>query len=62
MWNSDETEICTAVASQKILTRRGGKNVHETGGSSGRENMTILACGSAIGEKLPRTQYTKERM
>jgi len=29
------------------------KNVHETGGGSGREYITILACGSAIGEKLP---------
>ena len=27
--------------------------MHETGGSSGRENVTILACGSAISEKLP---------
>lgn len=32
---------------------RGVKNVHETGGGSGREYITILACGSAIGEKLP---------
>ena len=54
IWNCDETGICTAVASRKILTRRGEKNVHETGGGgSGRENITILACGSAIGEKLP---------
>ena len=53
LWNCDETGICTAVASRKILARRGEKNVHETGGGSGRENITILACGSAIGEKLP---------
>ena len=32
IWNCDETGICTAVASRKILTRRGEKNVHETGG------------------------------
>ena len=50
------------VASGKILTGGGKKNVHETGGGSGRENITILACGSAIAEKLPLyIVYTKER-
>lgn len=29
------------------------KNVHETGGGSGRDYITILGCGSAIGERLP---------
>ena len=53
LWNCDETGICTAVASRKILTKRGAKNVHETGGGSGREYITILTCGSAIGEKMP---------
>lgn len=47
LWNCDETGTCTAVASWKILTRRGEKNVYETGGGSGRENITILACGEA---------------
>ncbi len=40
------------VASKKVLARRGEKNVHETGGGSGRDYITILCCGSAIGEKL----------
>lgn len=53
IWNCDETGVCTSVASRKILARRGDKDVHETGGGSGREFITILAGGSAIGEKLP---------
>ena len=40
------------VASRKILAKRGEKSVHETRGGSGREYITILCCGSAIGEKL----------
>ena len=36
-----------------MLAKRGDRTVHETGGGSGREFITILACGSAIGEKLP---------
>jgi len=52
IWNCNETGVYTAVASRKLLVRRGEKNVHETGGS-GREYITILACGSAIGERLP---------
>ena len=53
IWNCDETGICMAVASRKVLAHRGEKNVHETGGGSGRDYITLLACGSAIGEKLP---------
>lgn len=52
IWNCDEMGICTAVASGKVLAQRGEKNVHETGGGSGRDYITILACASAIGEKL----------
>lgn len=53
IWKCDETGVCTAVASRKILAKRGAKNVHETAGGSGRDYITILACGSAIGERLP---------
>lgn len=53
VWNCDETGVCTAVASRKVLARRGDKNVHETGGGSGDDYITIIACGSAIGERLP---------
>ena len=41
------------------MARRGAKNVHEVGGGSGREYITILACGSAIGEKLPPYEVYK---
>ena len=53
LWNCDETGVCTAIASKKVLAKRGEKNVHETGGGSGRDYITILGCGSAIGERLP---------
>ena len=51
--NCDETGLSTAVASNNILARRGSKWVHETGGGSGREMITIMGCGSAAGERLP---------
>ena len=53
MWNCDETAFATDVASKRILARRGEKNVHETGGGSGREYITVLGCGCASGERLP---------
>ena len=36
-----------------MLAKRGEKNIHETGGGSGRDYITILGCGAAIGERLP---------
>ena len=53
MWNCDETAFATDVASKRVLARRGERNVHETGGVSGREYITVLGCGSASGERLP---------
>ena len=53
MWNCDETAFATDAASKKILARRGAKQVHEVGGGSGREHITVLGCGSASGERLP---------
>ena len=52
VWNCDETGIATAVASKVILARRGSKWVHEVGGGSGRELITLMGCGSAAGERL----------
>ena len=52
VWNADETGVCTMVSSRKILAKRGQRDVHETGGGSGRDYIIILCCGSAIGEKL----------
>ena len=53
MWNCDESGMCTAAASSTVLARKGSKWVHETGGGSGRETITILGCGSAAGQRLP---------
>ena len=53
MWNCDETGMCTATASSAVLARKGSKWVHEVGGGSGRETITILGCGSAAGQRLP---------
>ena len=53
IWNCDETCFNTAVGSQQVLAKRGSKWIHETGGGSGRENITVHICGSAAGEVLP---------
>ena len=53
MWNADETEFCTAVASQRVLARKGSREVHETAGGSGRDYITILGVGAADGTRLP---------
>ena len=53
LWNCDETAFATDVASQRIFAKRVAKNVHETGGGTGREYITVLGCGSANGERLP---------
>ena len=53
VWNCDESGFCTAVASKKILAKRGEKAIHETMGGSGREYITVLACGCADGTRLP---------
>ena len=53
LWNCDETGMATVVASTVVLARRGSKWVHETGGGSGREIITVKGCGSAAGNRLP---------
>ena len=53
LWNCDETDLSTSVTSTKVIVRRGGKHVVEVGSGSGREHITVLASGSALGEKLP---------
>ncbi len=53
LWDCDETGFCPAQACQKILARRGDKNVQDTIGGSGREYFTILGARSAGGVRLP---------
>ena len=53
LWNCDETGFCSAQACQKILAKRGDKDVQDTIGGSGREYFTVLAAGSAGGVRLP---------
>ena len=58
LWNCDETGLCTSVTSKKVIVRKGQKDVYEIGTGSGRDNITVLACGSAIGERvLPYVVY-----
>ena len=51
IWNCDECGLRKGVASNTVLTKRGSKWVHETGGGSRRETITILGCGSAVGQQ-----------
>ena len=53
LWNCDETAFCTSPTASKILARRGCKNVHEVGGGSGHQHITVHCAGSAAGERLP---------
>ena len=53
LWNCDETGISTATQSKKVLSRKGSRWIHETGGGSGRESITVHGCCSANGERLP---------
>ena len=52
LWNADETGFCTAAAGQRVLARRGSREVHETAGGSGRDYVTVLGAGSADGVRL----------
>ena len=42
LWNCDEIEFCTAVASKQVLAKKGTKAVYDVGGGSGREYITVL--------------------
>ena len=53
VWNCDETDTATALASKVILARRGSKCEHEIG--SGKELITLMGSGSAAGELATTT-------
>ena len=53
MWNCDESGLCNASGSWKVLAKRGSRWVHDTAGGSGRSYTTIHGCGSASGVWLP---------
>ena len=53
MWNCDESGLCNASGSWKVLAKRGSRWVHDTAGGSGRSYTTIHGCGSASGVRLP---------
>ena len=51
-WDADETGFCTATASQRVLARRGSREVHEITGGSGRDYVTVLSAGLADGVRF----------
>lgn len=53
LWNGDETSFCTSVSATKLLARRGCRSVHEIGGGSGRQYITLHCACSGSGERLP---------
>ena len=53
IWNADESGFCLGTTSKKLLARRGDRSVHEVGGASDRQYITINACGNAAGVRLP---------
>ena len=52
LWNADETGFFLAIASGQVLAKRGSRDVHETGGGTGREYVTVVGCGSADGSRI----------
>ena len=53
LWNCDEMTFSTSTSASKILACGGAKAVHEVGGGSGREYITVHSAGSSSGERLP---------
>lgn len=53
LWNVDESGFCLGATSRKILARRGARAVHEVGGASDRQFVTVTCCGSVAGVRLP---------
>ena len=53
IWNCDETAFCTSATSSKLLCKRSVKSLHEVGGGSGREHITVHVCCSASDQRLP---------
>ena len=59
LWNCDESGFCLGLTSKKILARKGSRAVHEVGGSSDHQYITVNICGSAAGARLPAFICTK---
>lgn len=53
LWNCDESGLCNASTSSRILAKKGARWVHDVAGGSGRGYTTIHGCGSASGVRLP---------
>ncbi len=53
IWNSDESGFCLGVTSKKVLARKGSRAVHEVGGASDHQYITVNVCGNAAGLRLP---------
>lgn len=52
IWNSDESGFCLGATSKKVLSRKGVRAVHEVGGSSDHQFITVNVCGNAAGLRL----------
>ena len=53
LWNSDETGFCLGATSKNILAKRGDRSIHEIGGASDHQFITVNVCGNAAGVRLP---------
>ena len=53
LWNCDESRLCNAVTTGRILAKKGSRWVHDTAGGSGRSYTTVHGCSSASGIRLP---------
>ena len=53
IYNADETSFCLSGRPQKVISQKGSKAPQCVIGGTGRENITIQGCISAIGQLLP---------
>ena len=53
IWNCDKSGFCLGVTSKKVLARKGSRSVHEVGGASDHQYITVNVVGNAAGICLP---------
>lgn len=56
--NIGETSFCLDLSRIKVVGKR-GKATHKATSGSGRENITVVLSGNAVGEKLPPLIFYK---
>ena len=62
VFNADETSFCLSGRPTKVVARKGTKCPQYTVGGSGKENITVQVCTSAVGKLPPYVIYSRQRL